>query len=214
MFDTWVVLASRNSLIKGGVLAAAIWWAWFNRADHGPDRRSHVLATILGSVFAIALARGLALGLPFRTRPLNETALDFTLPYGMGRGFETWSSFPSDHAVLFVTLSVGLLFVSRMLGTLALIHSTAVILLPRIYLGLHYPTDVLAGAALGALIAWMANKWLATSGRLDRVILWSESQPRLFYPAFFLLTYQLATLFDDSRAIAKAGAKFFKGLLG
>ncbi len=155
-FDAWVVLASRNSLIKGAVLAAAIWWAWFDRGDHRADCRSHVLATIIGSLFAMVLARGLAFSLPFRTRPLNETVLDFTLPYGMGIGYETWSSFPSDHAVLFVTLSVGLLFVSRRLGTLALIYSTVVV----------------------------------------------------------LLTYQLATLFDDARAIAKTAAKFLMCLLG
>jgi hypothetical protein len=57
-----------------------------------------------------------------------------------------WSSFPSDHACLFFALATGLCLISPVIGGLALLHASLIVSLPRIYLGLHYPTDVLAGA--------------------------------------------------------------------
>jgi len=65
-------------------------------------------------------------------------------------------SFPSGHtlhAVLFTTVAIawvpGLAFV--------LIPLAACIAISRVVLGLHYPSDVLAGGALGGAVGWVAN---------------------------------------------------------
>lgn len=60
-------------------------------------------------------------------------------------------SFPSNHAVLAASAAVALLVVNRWLGAIA----TVLALLmgfTRVYVGAHYPHDVLIGLALGALI--------------------------------------------------------------
>jgi undecaprenyl-diphosphatase len=61
-------------------------------------------------------------------------------------------SFPSDHAVMAAATAIGLWFVSRRLGTLA---AVAALLMAgsRVYIGAHYPGDVLAGLLLGASVA-------------------------------------------------------------
>ena len=188
LFDKFVVVISGNQLLKGGVLITLVWYAWFADPDSGWRQRRSLLATIVGCGFAIVLARGLALLLPFRLRPVHTPAIGFELPIGTTPAvLEGWSAFPSDHAVLFYALSAGLWLVSRRLGVFALIYTTVVIALPRIYLGLHFPTDIIAGALIGFAVVAAANKLLADHALIHRTVAWSSSHPRWFYPLFFLL---------------------------
>jgi len=210
IFDRGICLLSDNHLLKGGLLITIIWWVWFVNIDSYSHNRKHIIATLLSCLAALTLARGLALTLPFRLRPLHEEGLNFLLPYGMSpTTLESWSAFPSDHAVLFFALSTGLLFISRKIGTFALSYTALFILFPRIYLGLHYPTDIIAGAIIGMAIALLSNIYLIKSKRLQSIANWSYSKPNLFYPLFFLLTYQIADMFDSGRAIIRFGSKLF-----
>ena len=69
-------------------------------------------------------------------------------------------SFPSDHAAVAFAIAFGVLAFSRRAGILFLAAAT-LISLSRIALGLHYPSDVLAGA----LVGWAAALLTITSGR-------------------------------------------------
>ncbi len=60
------------------------------------------------------------------------------------------ASFPSTHTSTCIALLVGLALVHHPLAW-ALAPWCLAVPLTRIYLGVHYPTDVLGGAALGAL---------------------------------------------------------------
>ncbi|MGO4456517.1 phosphatase PAP2 family protein [Streptomyces sp. M-16] len=61
-------------------------------------------------------------------------------------------SFPSNHAAIASAAAVALLFVSRRLGLVAL-GAAVLMAASRVWVGVHYPHDVLAGFALGALVA-------------------------------------------------------------
>ena len=210
VFDKFVGSLSANHLLKGGVLAMLIWWAWFTHAEGQKRYRKHIVATLLGCVIAIVFAKALGWVLPFRPRPLRAEELNFLLPFGEKLDIlDGWSSFPSDHAVLFFTLSVGLCFVSRSVGVFALMYTTLFIAMPRLYLGLHYPTDILGGALIGATLAVVGNYYLVNTRLIKSIVDWSDSQPQLFYPLFFLVSYQIADLFEGSRAIAHAISQVF-----
>jgi undecaprenyl-diphosphatase len=126
---------------------------------------------------------------------------------------EGWSSFPSHHAVLFFALSTGILFISKKVGAFALSYTALFIAFPRIYVGLHYPTDVIAGAIIGMAIALLGNKYLGKIERLQQIVNWSYSKPNLFYPLFFLLTFQIVNMFDTTRATIKMGVELLRRIL-
>ncbi|WP_411978533.1 phosphatase PAP2 family protein [Streptomyces sp. N50] len=61
-------------------------------------------------------------------------------------------SFPSNHATIAAAAAVALFFVSRRLGAVAAVAALAMAL-SRVWVGVHYPHDVVAGVAVGALLA-------------------------------------------------------------
>jgi undecaprenyl-diphosphatase len=203
-FDSLMLLLRTTNLLKGGVITALIWWAWFRTKDDQTRTRAIILSTLVAAFGAMFTARALALVLPFRYRPIHNPEVGFQLPYGMMReALDRWSAFPSDHASLFFCLTVGLWFVSRRLGIAALLHTIVVISFPRLYLGLHYPTDILGGAIIGLAWCGVANMAFIKNLVLPPAMFWLEEHPMSFYAAFFLLTEQIATIFEDARTVAK-----------
>lgn len=204
-FDSLVVLISDTALAKGYLVLPLFWWAWFRRAEGNEQDRRTVILTLLAGFLAIVLARFLQLTLPFRLRPLHTAGLQFIEPYSLpATVLSGWSSFPSDHASLFFALATGLCLISPVIGALAILHAGLIVSLPRIYLGLHFPTDVVSGAMVG--IGVMSLVWRSRSSWsvvVEPVLAWSRKSPQTFFPCFFLLTAELAHLFEDTRALAE-----------
>jgi undecaprenyl-diphosphatase len=89
------------------------------------------------------------------------------------------SSFPSGHsmmsAVVYLTLGSLLAAVMPNLKLRIYVLFVAILLstfvgVSRIYLGVHYPTDVLAGWLAGlvwSLVCWLAARWLQIHGQIE-----------------------------------------------
>jgi undecaprenyl-diphosphatase len=197
--DRSINFIAGDDLFKGGLFMAVIWWLWFAEDQEGARRRNReVLLVALGGVFvALALARTLAVILPFRLRPFAVSALAFKIPTGLNTSFIDWSSFPSDHAAMFAALATGMWFVSRRLGQLAMAYVVLVICLPRIYVGMHYPTDLLVGIFLGVTTVVVMNRSKLLNLAVQRTLDWSGTHRSLFYSIFFLVTFQMAVLFTS-----------------
>lgn len=201
-FDYLMVFIKNNNLLKGGILVTILWWLWFRNKTQNQLSRERIILTLVSCLIALFLARALAVTLPFRLRPLHNAILNFNPPYGMSTTLDSWSSFPSDHAVLFFALATGILLTSRKIGILVITYVLVVICFPRVYLGLHYPTDILGGALIGIGIAWLVISCKQISRHITQTALhWLSKEPGSFYACFFLLTYQIAVLFDPIREI-------------
>ncbi|MFF4951953.1 phosphatase PAP2 family protein [Streptomyces chattanoogensis] len=127
------------------VLCLIAWW--------GARRRSDAPAAVAGLVWA-PLAAGIALlaNIPIRAfverpRPFKDHAgLEVLIP-----GKSDYS-FVSDHATLTMAVGVGLFVASRKYGLVGIALALAEGFC-RVYMGVHYPTDVVGGFALGTAVA-------------------------------------------------------------
>lgn len=91
-----------------------------------------------------------------RPRPCHVLrGADIDVRVRCGSGY----SFTSNHAANHFGMSVFMFLVLGRLGVgrwrWALLLWAATIALAQVYVGVHYPSDVLAGALLGTLVAWL-----------------------------------------------------------
>lgn len=73
----------------------------------------------------------------------------------------TDASFPSGHTMASFAAAVSLLYYNKKIGLLALILAS-LIAFSRLYLYVHYPTDILAGMLIGIGIAIVSQKIINT----------------------------------------------------
>jgi undecaprenyl-diphosphatase len=89
-----------------------------------------------------------------RLRPCHEPSFEGLVHMVNGECGGRFS-FVSSHATnSFNVALVSLMFIKKRWFTVSIIIWAAVIGYSRIYLGVHYPGDVLCGSMLGALIGW------------------------------------------------------------
>ncbi len=210
-FDAFVMVVEESNLLKGGIGLALFWWAWV-RYHEASDKQELLLFAFVSSSFSLLFARALALCIPFRERPLRNPQYGFQIPYTVTGSVHSWNSAPSDHAVLFFCLATALFMVSRRLGILALFHAIFLVCLPRIYVGYHYPTDLLAGAVIGIGGAFTCKLgWLRTR-IVQPAFRWKSEHPASFYAIAFLWTFEVAELFAsllNFQAFARHGLQAF-----
>ncbi|MDO8557753.1 MAG: phosphatase PAP2 family protein [bacterium] len=167
--DTSIVLALHNladrsalanilviffgSWLQYAVVGALLLRPWLGkRRMPGDEERTRLMAW--GSI-ATALISRLALTELVRffyNRPRPFVALHF-IPL---IAHETSASFPSGHAAFFFGIAWFVYFRNRRLGVYFFI-SAALIGIARIAAGIHYPTDIFGGIAVGLLSAWIAG---------------------------------------------------------
>lgn len=126
-------------------------WCWWSVRRRGTVEES--VAAVAGLVWA-PLAAGIALlvnipirGFVERPRPfLDHTGLEVLV------AGKTDYSFVSDHATMAMAIGAGLFVAHRKFG-LAAIGLALAEGFCRVYMGVHYPTDVVGGFALGTAVA-------------------------------------------------------------
>ena len=134
------------------------------------DRRRRAL----GRALLVGMAAGLAATLALQYVALRVRPADVRLIWPA----PNFPSFPSGHAAIAFAAAVVLSLHRRNWRfTLAALAAASLVSLSRVYLGHHYPTDVAAGAVLGAATGAAAFGLLASGDRgaaARRWLLWPQ----------------------------------------
>ncbi len=133
-----------------GLFAVLMIVGWWQARRTGSGAALVALAVPLLVVLAYAVNSGVKL-LVREDRPCQSLHVA-TLETCPAPG--DWS-FPSNHTAIAAAAAVALFFVSRRIGHLALVAATAMAA-SRVWVGAHYPHDVVAGFVVGALVASVA----------------------------------------------------------
>lgn len=116
--------------------------------------RRGIAATACGIVAGLTIAL-LVAGIKHLVKRSRPTDIELIRPIGV----RDVHAFPSGHSAHSFNLVVQLALVEPWLG-LAYLPVALVAAASRVFFGLHFPTDVLAGSALGAAVAWGVSRAL------------------------------------------------------
>ncbi|MFD4603453.1 phosphatase PAP2 family protein [Streptomyces sp. NPDC058464] len=156
-FDRAMEFVGEYGLLVAMVLLVV--WCWWSVRRRGAEDVPSTMAALVWAPLAAALA--VLVNVPIRgfverPRPfLTHQGLDVLI------SGKTDYSFVSDHATITMALGVGLFIANRRFGVagigLALVEGFC-----RVYMGVHYPTDVVGGFALGTAVVLLLSP-LATA---------------------------------------------------
>lgn len=151
VLDAVMMALAKYSPIALAVLLAALWLSWRARRQR--------MALLAGIASLVALGIGQIVGMLFpRDRPYLTEHVTLLVPHAPD------TSLPSDHATLSFAIAAMVWRYDRRLGG-ALIIFGVLVAIARVFIGAHYPTDVLGGAVLGSVVSIVLER----ASRVPRV---------------------------------------------
>ncbi|TMK48100.1 MAG: phosphatase PAP2 family protein [Alphaproteobacteria bacterium] len=200
-------LASDSSSVIGPFFMGIVGALWFSSEKDTTRRHQTLIIMLLAVALSLVLNRVLSTFLPFRYRPMFSVGANAP-GFEWHADLENWSSFPSDNATYLFAIAGCFWLISWRAGLLFAVFATYVSL-SRVYLGIHYPADVLAGAMLGITVAFAVNSEIARKLVAGRVLVLESRYRTYFYCLFFIALAEVSGGFQVTRHVGVAIVHLF-----
>ncbi|MBS4204520.1 undecaprenyl-diphosphatase [Lederbergia citrea] len=145
LIDQMVILFSKYGPILIGMVFV---WLWFTKSGNKDNNRQIVLFALTITVIALGLNKLIEM-MYFRPRPFVDHAVNL-----LSEKTSLDPSFPSNHSAGSFALAFALFWKRRKIGGIFLVFAV-LMALSRIFIGVHYPLDVTAGATIALLVTFM-----------------------------------------------------------
>jgi undecaprenyl-diphosphatase len=212
LFDQGVQTAVVHHVLGGFWYALVVYLLWLHGTAQRDDKvRLRMLATMVGSIVAVLLTVPASATIHWAP-PILDPTLSHLYPSYIYSDSDP-NSFPSRGATLYAAVTAGVFSLDRVRGSLLWLGIVFLVGLPRIYVGGHYPTDILAGIVLG-LAGYGFARYILESRLLARLVPairktgWLDGILEVFV---FVWILQIATEFRDVIWIRNILAYFLKG---
>ena len=196
----WWGLGS-NSLVRELAILCPLVALWF--ADDCKERRSRMLAGLLGVCLATLFSVWSQFHLNIHTRPFLDAALPLRVV--KPEWLNTWdraNSFPSDTATMFFGLAMVIFLDNRWVGLFCLVWAAAIIAIPRIAFGWHYPSDIAGSAILGPGFVFFFERISYLRIWMERALNFLDKRMYLVNAMLFVFLAEAINLFAGLRSIA------------
>ncbi len=196
--DSFAEFLVLNPLASTWLYAAAFYLFWCARDERTVWRRSRLLEVILACGLSVLLTLAIRpwIGWP---APTHVPTFQNLYPgYLWENG--TMNSFPSHSTLVYFLVAMGLWPLKRGLSLLLAVWTLLGISLPRIYVGGHYPVDVLASVVLAVTALWMVRRWCARP-KISSCLARAASAGRSAELLLFLWLFELGEGFQASAKI-------------
>lgn len=143
------------------VFFAGILFYWFYKISENKNRRMVVEALLAA---CLALGINVLIGMfIYRDRPFVHHHVNWLIPHVKN------DSFPSDHATGAFVIAAAIWQWKKRTGWLWLILAAG-ISLSRVWTGVHYPADIIAGMLIGTGAAFAVHTLSMRSGKFGKLI--------------------------------------------
>lgn len=150
VLDRLMIVTARDVVFLAAVVLLGLWFWPAGGAGRALNQR---VAAVAALAVLLALGVGSALGrLHQEARPfVSDSATRLLVPHAADNGF------PSDHAVLSFALAGAIVWWRRLVGGVVL-AAAVLVGIARVYVGVHWPSEIVAGAAIGFAAGMLAAR--------------------------------------------------------
>jgi membrane-associated phospholipid phosphatase len=201
-----------NGFFRGLPIFIMISALWFSpRIDE--ERRSRMLAGLVAVCLLTLFSVYLQAHLFWHLRPLLNPGLHLRVDADEASswiGYHGNNSFPSDTTTLYWGLAAVVFLERRRWGVLAVVWTIFIISIPRVYTGIHYPSDIMAGAMLGSLTLFVGTYLPPAKAGAKKIVQVLSAWPGLLDTGFAVVMADMFNLFEGTRHILKGVVSVLK----
>ncbi len=203
--DTLQLIFLSVDAIRTAILVALIMGIWeYGRVQNDIKANKKVIAILFSIILSLGIIETLNAVIQ-SPRPIVTYESQMRAPLLTNDTKPLWKnswvrnekhgSFPSDTVALLGTLAFGIFFWNRSLGIIAILYVIISGIIPRLYFGLHYPSDMFLGLLIAFISTITIDRINLFNKLSEKIIKTINSSPYLYGAIGFYTAYIISEKF-------------------